>query len=244
MASISTGPIVSEIRGKIGDTIYSRNTGGAYSKAYVVPVQPNTAIQLTRRAQMAEAIANWQALSDDERMLWVRLSELTRSKGSLLKGRRAGYSLFVSRDLNRQIIGGSIPPTPNYSNFAPLGQVSWVSLTTEEMRYRLDTDTPNSRAASIEYISPPLSEGTMSVNSTRFTFISGQSPFDSFTTGNRLSAWEAIYGPIAGHVGKKIFVKMGCMIVYLPATAGPSLKPVYQSTYFETYASAIIQPAP
>lgn len=71
MASVKLGPAISDIRGSIGGTVFSRNRGGAYIKARVAPVNPNTPLQVTVRASMAFLTARWSdTLTAGQRTAW------------------------------------------------------------------------------------------------------------------------------------------------------------------------------
>ena len=57
---------------------------------YYWPTDPKTQAQLTRRAIFADAVAAWQALTDEERAAW-RTKATRRSK--------LGYSMFLTHYL-------------------------------------------------------------------------------------------------------------------------------------------------
>jgi len=71
MAKIVFGGGVSQASGKIGGTVYSRNKGGAYSRNWVMPTNPQTSRQTNQRNLLALKSAAWRTLSDGERDAWV-----------------------------------------------------------------------------------------------------------------------------------------------------------------------------
>jgi hypothetical protein len=74
MARILFGNIVSDARGKIGGIVYSRNTGGAYARQKVSPVQPRTASQLAQRENLGLLTKNWARLTQGQRESWKAFS--------------------------------------------------------------------------------------------------------------------------------------------------------------------------
>jgi len=71
MATIKLGVGISDIRGSIGGTTFSRNAGGAYARQRVKAVNPNSARQNTVRARTSYLTKAWgETLDDDERADW------------------------------------------------------------------------------------------------------------------------------------------------------------------------------
>ena len=69
---VKFGGGVSEGRGSIGGTTFSRNKGGAYARQRVVPVNPQTAAQQTQRSNVSELAGKWGTLlSQTERDGWA-----------------------------------------------------------------------------------------------------------------------------------------------------------------------------
>lgn len=71
MASIKLGGIVSDIRGSIGGTVFSRNGGGAYAKARTKGTDPNTVAQQVARSIISGCWAAWNALTATVRTNWA-----------------------------------------------------------------------------------------------------------------------------------------------------------------------------
>lgn len=71
MAVILPGPLAADVRGKLGDIVFTRGQGGAAVRTIGSWVQPDTAAQLaTREALAALAVAWSSALSEDQRHRW------------------------------------------------------------------------------------------------------------------------------------------------------------------------------
>ena len=71
MANILFGGGITDMRGSIGGTCFSRGAGGAIARARVKPVNPRSVLQNSRRARMAFLGAEWSAtLTEQEREDW------------------------------------------------------------------------------------------------------------------------------------------------------------------------------
>jgi len=116
MANIRTGSIVSDIRGKVGSEIYSRNRGGAYVKAYAAPIQPGTSAQMANESNFATAVSAWLSLTDEQRHSWNTFATEQKTKGVFTSNiNLTGRSLFISRKMNRLSIGLTNDPDPHQS---------------------------------------------------------------------------------------------------------------------------------
>lgn len=72
MAKVSFGSGVAEIRGSIGGTVYSRNSGGAYIRTRIAPIQPGSTRQEEAKSVFAAGVNNWtNALSQLQRDMWA-----------------------------------------------------------------------------------------------------------------------------------------------------------------------------
>lgn len=71
MALVKYGGGILDMSGSIGGQVHSRNRYGKYIRARVVPVNPNTALQVAVRAAMALLTARWSStLTSVQRIAW------------------------------------------------------------------------------------------------------------------------------------------------------------------------------
>jgi len=70
MAKITPGPMVGQISGSIGSTVFSHNRYGAYTRTRTIPTNPNTEYQQAIRAILAACSSAWKALTDPEKAAW------------------------------------------------------------------------------------------------------------------------------------------------------------------------------
>ena len=129
MAKIKMGHIVAEIRGKIGGTVFSRNTYGAYIRAKVTPTNPGTVDQQTVRQFMASIAQAWRGLTAAQR-LGFNLAAETWTNTNIFGDSQAltGFNLFMKLNRNRLEINEvqiTAAPTPAaVTGFSALAIVS------------------------------------------------------------------------------------------------------------------------
>lgn len=72
MASIKFSGIgVTEMRGSVGGTVFTRNAAGAIAKIRTVPVYPATTKQVTQAATFATVAAAWKSLTEAQALTWI-----------------------------------------------------------------------------------------------------------------------------------------------------------------------------
>jgi len=70
-ALLKLGPMVTDMRGSIGGTVFARNRGGIYARARVVPINPSTSRQTVVRAALGSLAQLWTTtLTDVQRAAW------------------------------------------------------------------------------------------------------------------------------------------------------------------------------
>jgi len=102
MAVIKTGSIVADIRGKIGDEVYTRGQGGAAVRSIGTWAQPDTDLQLAVRAIMVTLSGAWSStLSEDQREQWrayAHANPRPNRWGTLTQ--TSGYLAFVRHNFH------------------------------------------------------------------------------------------------------------------------------------------------
>lgn len=71
MAKIKFGSLLTDMKGKLGGTVYSRNRYGAYSRNLVIPINPQTNSQSGVRSRMAGNSQAWRGLTPGQRQAWI-----------------------------------------------------------------------------------------------------------------------------------------------------------------------------
>ena len=134
MALIKLGAFVTEVSGKIGGTVFSKNKGGAYAKNRVVPSNPQTTFQANVRAFFAQIAKKWKTLTQAQRDSWSAAA-LTVTKinrlGDTIK--LSGSQLYQERSLNLynarlQFIDSPVVGVINLNNFLSIFSKSVAAL--------------------------------------------------------------------------------------------------------------------
>lgn len=114
MAKIKLTAIVSEMRGKLNGSVFSKNRGGAYVRTKVTPVNPQTLAQGNVRAALTNLSQSWKALTEAQRLAWnSAVSQFTSTDifGDIKTP--SGINLYNKLNLNLAAIGEapiSVPP--------------------------------------------------------------------------------------------------------------------------------------
>jgi hypothetical protein len=73
MAKAEYGPIVSDIRNKLGDYVFSRGIGGPFVRAWLKPTFPNSPSQAYANSCLQAVVQRWQqTLTDAQRSAWSK----------------------------------------------------------------------------------------------------------------------------------------------------------------------------
>lgn len=71
MASIKFSALVSEMRGKLNGSVFSKNRSGNYLRNKVTPVNPQTSAQQAVRSLLASVSQSWRGLTQAQRDAWI-----------------------------------------------------------------------------------------------------------------------------------------------------------------------------
>ena len=118
--------------GTAGNTVSYKSRYGQITRQYVVPKDPRTSVQLTRRKALGRARFLWRTVTDAQRAAWNAFAHGARTRPRLNQsGRLSGYLLFVKINCNLASLGlptvSDPPDTPRFG-LNPVGQLT-VSLT-------------------------------------------------------------------------------------------------------------------
>lgn len=125
MALVSSSVIVSNVRGKAGDVIFSRNRAGDYVRPNSPVIDPNTAAQQQARLRMTFTKNLWQNLTDSQRSDWNDAAASPQWLQTNRFGRPyycSGYQLFMKLGIplvTLGIIPGSVPAKQQFPRVVP-----------------------------------------------------------------------------------------------------------------------------
>lgn len=206
MAKVTFGSIVTDARGKLGSDIYSRNRAGAYTRAYVSPVNTMTQMRTNvRNATKANSQA-WRTLSEAQRAAWRSMTSEYREVNSLGHVHvPSGFNLFCKLNFWPRLLSLSIFSLPVGPVRFP--DVSFVSLAVSSAFGTITpVVSPAAVAAGFLYrfvASQPLSAG---INSSKQAYTNCGNYTDVLTPSQFWTNYNVYHD--APTAGKKIFYKM------------------------------------
>jgi len=122
MATVKYAAHISDIRGSIGSTTYSRNTLGSFMRSKFRPRDPKTAAQLNQRAIHTQAVYAWKnTATTAQREAWNALA-LTTSliNRAGIEYHPTGFNLFVRMfDFVKGTGGTPLLPAPDSATDTP-----------------------------------------------------------------------------------------------------------------------------
>lgn len=103
MARIVGGSAIGELRGKLGNFVFSRNQAGPIVRQYVVPVNHRSNAQMLSRNLLSEASAVWCTLPDEIKEMWnnfakdpVRYTPIYKMNHGGISGQNAFVGAYVA----------------------------------------------------------------------------------------------------------------------------------------------------
>lgn len=208
-AKFTPGAIVSEIRGKIAATVFSRNRGGAVIRNRIKPINRRSTGQSTRRQALGSLASAWRGLTQTQRDSWNNASQnfpLQDTLGQTIF--LSGEQLYVRFNANLLLIGESaIDTAPSPFAFAVL--TASLSAEDDTVAAAFDiTFTPSPMTAGntiAVFATRNLSPGIEAPNASAFRYIGQIDPSDT-TPKDLVTEYVAEFGnPIED---QKIFIEL------------------------------------
>lgn len=115
MALVKYGPVVSDVRGSIGGTVFSRSRAGAFARIRTKPVFTPTAERDRYQSIMAWVYGYWHdTLTNAQRIAWNTLGDNTDFTNALGDTYHpSGYNLFLRTNaLARRILEATVVVAP------------------------------------------------------------------------------------------------------------------------------------
>ncbi len=116
MAKVKLSALVSEMRGKLNGSVFSRNRGGAYLRTKITPLNPQTLAQTLVRSAFTAVSQSWKAITQAQRDAWD--ASVNNFIGTDVFGDQktpSGFNLFMKLNKNLSDVGVAtlvLPPVP------------------------------------------------------------------------------------------------------------------------------------
>lgn len=206
MALVKFGAGVSEMRGKEGGVIYSRNAYGSYIKTKVSPVNPQTAKQLNQRSFMGNISQAWKACTAGQKGNWDALgAQVTRVNRFGDNTYYTGFNLFMKLNRNLQLIGTSIISVAPIPPVVPTLTLSTLTSDVSDNKITLAFSPTVPTDYTMFVYATPLIVGGRRFVKNYYRFI-GRIAAAETSPQELLGMWQASLGGVL-IAGAKIFVK-------------------------------------
>lgn len=207
MATISFGGGVSEIRGSVNGTTFSRNANGAIMRNRTTPINGRTAKQVAVRGALASIASGWRSLTDVQRQSWIDGAPnypYTNRLGQ--PSQYTGQQLYMKLNQSLAQIGAGplvTCPLPVGLDNSTLTTVVFDDTPAFEFTWAGSLGATNSLQV---FCSGPVSTGVMRINSTSLKLVGTYDAADAATGVDITSDYVALFGnPTAG---TKVFVRI------------------------------------
>ena len=207
MAKIKLGAIVTDIRGKLGGHVFSKNRSGAYMRTKVTPTNPQTSYQSLVRGIFAAISSAWSSLTDTQRLSFrdkVQQYTSTDIFGDIKVP--SGKTLHHKLNQNLELSGQaqvSTCPSPAEVPFANMLSAT-ATIAGADLSVYLLGDTVGSKL--MIFGTPSLSQGTKFVKN-QLRFLGSIAGVDD-TDFDILSIYNAKFGAFVAGANVVIGVKV------------------------------------
>lgn len=213
MAKFTPGAIISEIRGTIASTTFSKNAAGAIIRNRVKPINRNSNAQNIQRQIFATISSAWRGLTQVQRNSWIEATPDFPYQDSLGQTKQlTGAQLHQKLNLNRLLIGEAMIPTAPPQTSFPEFNIGAVAATTSTFTVTFTPDPVPAGFALMVYATRPLSAGIDFVSKSDFRLIQFLDPADA-SPADIFTDYTAKVSALTGQSGKKVFVEIALVEV-------------------------------
>jgi hypothetical protein len=203
------GLMTTDMRGKLGGQVASKNRYGTYMRARVAPVQPRTPYQETARALFTAVSQAWRGLGASVIAQWNAVAaSYTRSNSLGQKSNLTGAQLYNKLSINQTNIdpsGGVVSASPVAPvSVAACGIASGTATPTTLVVVGNEAAVPAATTLFI-YATAPVSAGKHFFGKKTYRLIAVEAAATSLTALSIFTAYNARFG--APTVASKIAVK-------------------------------------
>ncbi len=205
MAKVKAGSIVTDIRGKIGGSVFVKSAAGLILRNNTIPVNPNTPSQSNRKNITANLQWEWQRLTQAQRDCWVdwtKLNPITqiRDRDLFINAQQT----FIKLNFYRSLYGVQILEDPIFDTtiIEPIGAT--VILSANDLTLSLDRTLNDSTELFILFLTFRVTPTINNPGTIFKVIVFNQSPgVDSYDI---TAEYKAIFG-IELVVAEQLFMK-------------------------------------
>lgn len=212
LVKVQYGAIVTEMRGKVGGHVFSRNSSGGYMRPKTIPVNPNTPAQIAVKGIFNDNSAAWRNLTQAQRDSFITYApEYTNLNVWGSSQPLTGQQLYMRLNQNLASFGQAgivscIPPVEVTVPFATdlLADISLTNLLLNGI-----APTGDDEIIGI-YATAPYSAGRQFVGKSQFKIVDFRPVTSVLDDLDILTPYTAVFGNplVNGNLGCKITVKL------------------------------------
>ena len=210
MAKVVPGEAISEIRGKLGNVVFTPGRSVLALRSRVKPKNPQSSFQIAVRADMALFSAAWDALTDAQRLAWSAVAATTIKK-NVYGGKYAttGNKLFIAYNMEAAMNGGVSQINSVFTPTAPANIVNGSGLaassSSQTITFTASHAAPTNGVVIIE-ATPCMKAGISNIKG-KFRVVSrSATAATTAAIGNMTAAYLAKFGALIQ--GTRITVKL------------------------------------
>jgi len=208
-AKFTPGAIISEIRGKIAATVFTKNKAGASIRNRVTPINRRSVGQTEQRQSLASLSAQWRGLTEAQRLSWNNSGASFPQTDNL--GQTiflTGAQLFIRCNANLILTGNvQITSAPTPTSFDVLSFTAIAADASSGVVSLTFTPTVPAGFEMVVRATAPVSPGKSFIPGSAFRFIKAIAP--AATSPQVLTAeYEAVFGSLTNSTDQKIFVEL------------------------------------
>lgn len=196
--------------GRKSSAVFQTTANGRIIRARVKPIRRISGISSKSRSNLLAVASNWRNLSPSEQSEWNALAETFPQYDSC--GNEyylSGQQLFIKGNQSRVAEGEAIQPVAPLEITNPEALIEEVTVTPGLNIMRFIVDPPNVPDDQYYkyYASAAVSAGLSSVAPGAYKIVGNTDEGDE-TDINVINQWLALYGPLSGLSGLKIFFRL------------------------------------
>lgn len=212
MALVDGSSVTTNVRGRIGSTVYFRTRSGPVARFNTPPTFPNTPKQAQANAQVRAVILRWQNLTNAQRLAWMAAASSSEWAQKNRFGRvyqPAGYQLFMKLNLSvaYQVIHINDPPPKQvFPRVVPTSFVTSPDTTYMDLTINFSLSAFDMNFRLLVFATDNMSMGIMKSKPQFFRWINFYTSGDLTGGVNLKWSWFNVFGAQA--TPSRVFCKM------------------------------------
>ena len=224
MARVKLSPIISSIKGKLGNSVFQGGKSGIILREKVIPRNRRTQLQIQKRALLQATKSEWQELTTTQKDSWTALANFMKQKQKNDATKvLTPYELFIQSNFTRnQADIPTIQQTPLETATIVAYYQEVSNLTPTKFEMYLETRAQGTKTYSSLYLSRPFRQSA-AISRSEVRYI--DTIYDSYGDLDITAKYLSLFGtlPISG---QKLLLKR---VSFLPDSGWIS------KVYFEEF---------